>query len=107
MPALYFVYKDWLPEDGEVVLDMVTLSGTVIGMIGFGHIADRIGRSALYGFELLIVLSAVGGAAFSSQGWTDPTYGPSMSIYASLIWWRFTLGLGIGAEVRILVVFCP
>ncbi|KAL8388456.1 hypothetical protein RB595_009232 [Gaeumannomyces hyphopodioides] len=106
-PALFYLYGpesgagegDGLPRDADLVLDMVTLGGTVVGMIGFGHIADRLGRSALYGFELLIVLAAIGGAAFSSRGYTDPKDGSSsMKIYASLIWWRATLGLGIGAE---------
>lgn len=107
MPALYYVYGSEVDNDegaaflkgADLVLDMATLSGTVVGMIGFGHIADRLGRSALYGFELLIVLAAIGGAAFSSQGYTDPIDGmSSMSIYTSLIWWRAAIGLGIGAE---------
>ncbi|KAL8349764.1 hypothetical protein RB598_005228 [Gaeumannomyces tritici] len=106
-PALFYLYgpesRDSdggaLPKDADLVLDMVTLGGTVVGMIGFGHVADRLGRSALYGFELLIVLAAIGGAAFSSRGYVDPISGSSsMDIYASLIWWRATLGLGIGAE---------
>ena len=83
---------------------MVTLSATVVGMILFGHIADRLGRSALYGFELFIVLTAVGGTAFSSEGYivansSGDGHRSSMDIYASLFWWRFILGLGIGAEV--------
>ncbi len=89
---------------GDVVqiLDLVTLTATVLGMLLFGHFADLFGRSALYGFELLIVLSAIGGAAFSSEGYMvkNPTsYRSSMDIYASLTWWRFALGFGIGAEV--------
>ena len=83
---------------------MVTLTATVLGMIIFGRLADKYGRSALYGFELLIVLSAIGGAAFASQGYMihegEPkNYRTSMNIYAALVFWRFTLGLGIGAEV--------
>ncbi|KAK4119163.1 MFS general substrate transporter [Parathielavia appendiculata] len=102
-PALYFVY----PPTGRMgstdvvqVLDLVTLTATVLGMIMFGQLADLFGRKALYGFELLIVLAAIGGAAFSSEGYMvkDPSYHSSMDIYASLTWWRFTLGFGIGAE---------
>lgn len=99
MPALFFVYD--LPLETDLHLDIATLVGTVLGMIIFGHIADRVGRSALYGFELLIVMAAIGGAAFSSQGYTSP--GPiadhSIELNIALIWWRFALGLGIGAEV--------
>ncbi|KAJ1336023.1 MFS transporter PHS family inorganic phosphate transporter [Microdochium nivale] len=98
MPALFFVYD--LHIEAGLHLDMATLVGTVLGMIIFGHIADRVGRSALYGFELLIVLAAIGGAAFSSQGYTSPgpIAGHSIDMNAALIWWRFALGLGIGAE---------
>ena len=74
-------------------------------MLIFGRLADKYGRSSLYGFELLIVLSAIGGAAFSSEGYMirsggSSSYRSSMDIYAALFFWRFTLGLGIGAEVR-------
>ena len=107
-PALYFVYdpERRLKGDAAQYLDLVTLIATVVGMILFGHLADLFGRSSLYGFELLIVLSAIGGAAFSSEGYmySDKTssthaYSSSMDIYASLTWWRFALGFGIGAEV--------
>ncbi|KAH6618365.1 major facilitator superfamily domain-containing protein [Chaetomium sp. MPI-SDFR-AT-0129] len=107
-PALYFVYppEGRLSHSGDVaqILDIVTLVATVCGMVIFGHLADRFGRSSLYGFELLIVLSAVGGAAFSSEGYMvarnqdSSVYSSSMDIYASLTWWRFALGFGLGAE---------
>lgn len=106
-PALYFVYPPGgrMSDDVGQVLDLVTLTATVLGMLFFGHLADLFGRSALYGFELLIVLSAIGGAAFSSEGYMyaargSSSYRSSMDIYASLAWWRFALGFGIGAEVR-------
>jgi PHS family inorganic phosphate transporter-like MFS transporter len=97
--------------DVAQVLDLVTLTSTVLGMLSFGHLADRFGRSSLYGFELLIVLAAIGGAAFASEGYmvnmVKDTPEPlpssmeqhhSMDIYASLTWWRCALGFGIGAE---------
>jgi PHS family inorganic phosphate transporter-like MFS transporter len=101
-PALYFVYDPTgrMSSDVGQILDLVTLTATVLGMLLFGQLADLFGRKALYGFELLIVLAAIGGAAFSSEGYMvkDPDYQSSMDIYASLTWWRFTLGFGIGAE---------
>ncbi|KXJ93780.1 major facilitator superfamily domain-containing protein [Microdochium bolleyi] len=98
MPALIYVYD--LQDQFGLHLDIATLVGTVLGMIIFGIVADQVGRSALYGFELLIVLAAIGGAAFSSQGYTSPVSNThhSMDMNAALIWWRFALGLGIGAE---------
>ncbi|KAH6640170.1 major facilitator superfamily domain-containing protein [Chaetomium tenue] len=113
-PALYYVYspEGRMAVDVAQVLDLVTLIATVLGMLLFGHLADLFGRSSLYGFELLIVLTAIGGAAFSSEGYmfgarasssvsvsgSETPYSSSMDIYASLAWWRFALGFGIGAE---------
>jgi len=77
-------------------------------MVVFGHVADRVGRSALYGFEIIIVMAAIGGAAFSSAGFMIHNgESSSLSIYAALLFFRFLLGLGIGAEVRYYsFVFC-
>jgi PHS family inorganic phosphate transporter-like MFS transporter len=99
-PALYFVYnpEHRLGGDAGLVLDMVTLTGTVLGMVIFGHLADRFGRSSLYGIEIVIVLGAVGGATFSSEGYMAADGDSSLSIYPTLFFWRFCLGLGIGAE---------
>lgn len=103
-PALYFIYDrhGQLNADAGLVLDMVTLTATVVGMVVFGHVADRVGRSALYGFEVIIVMAAIGGAAFSSAGYIihqgqDNEEG-SLDIYAALFFFRALLGLGIGAE---------
>ncbi|KAK3364718.1 major facilitator superfamily domain-containing protein [Lasiosphaeria hispida] len=103
-PALYFIYDrhGQFDRDAGLVLDMVTLTATILGMVFFGHLADRLGRSKLYGIEVIIVLVAVGGAAFSSagfiihQGESDET--SSLDIYAALFVFRAFLGLGIGAE---------
>jgi PHS family inorganic phosphate transporter-like MFS transporter len=110
-PALYFIYtpSGRFAADPSFLLDIVTLTATVVGMVLFGLLADRLGRSALYGFELLIVLSAVGGAAFSSEGYMvygvdSKPYRSSMDIYKSLFWWRAMLGCGIGAEVGQFIV---
>ncbi|KAK3322864.1 major facilitator superfamily domain-containing protein, partial [Apodospora peruviana] len=102
-PALDFIYNrygQFNPKAG-LVLDVVTLTATALGMVLFGHIADRVGRSALYGFEIIIVLAAVGGAAFASAGfivYQGTTWKGSLDIYAALFSFRFFLGLGIGAE---------
>ncbi|KAM7210580.1 major facilitator superfamily domain containing protein [Rhypophila decipiens] len=99
-PALYFIYDRHGQLDASnagLVLDMVTLTATVVGMVVFGHVADRVGRSAMYGFEVIIVMAAIGGAAFASAGYIIPL-GSSLNIYASLSCFRFLLGLGIGAE---------
>ncbi|KAM7203326.1 major facilitator superfamily domain containing protein [Rhypophila sp. PSN 637] len=102
-PALYYIYDRHGQLDASnagLVLDMVTLTATVVGMVVFGHVADRVGRSAMYGFEVIIVMAAIGGAAFASAGYIIPLTS-SLNIYASLSCFRFLLGLGIGAEASL------
>lgn len=73
-------------------------------MVVFGHFADRGGRKKLYGWELIILILATVGLVLSSQGFmsqdADGKTESSMSIYASIIFFRCLLGFGIGAEVR-------
>lgn len=107
-PALLYVYppSNESRQDIGEVLDLTTLSFTLIGMVVFGHFVDRGGRKRLYGWELIVLILATVGLVLSSQGFMSP--GPdgktesSMSIYASIIFFRCLLGLGIGAEVSYL-----
>jgi MFS transporter, PHS family, inorganic phosphate transporter len=108
-PALDFVYSDdWKSNNNPgVTFDLVTLTGIILGMIVFGHLADRVGRKRLYGVELVIVVVATIGVAFSSPGYavppdalpkTSPYYGQStMNVFNIVTVWRFLLGVGIGA----------
>jgi PHS family inorganic phosphate transporter-like MFS transporter len=108
-PALDYVYANGQHSAtnlGEVI-DMVTLGGIILGMILFGHLADRVGRKRLYGLELIIILIATIGIVFSSSGFavppnalptTSPYYGKStLNVFTSVTTWRFFLGMGIGA----------
>jgi MFS transporter, PHS family, inorganic phosphate transporter len=92
-PALAYVY--WEKEAGNwkgLVINEVTLIGSCIGMVVFGHLADRYGRKRLYGVELVIVIMATLGLTQVSSGYK------SMNPFPWIIWWRFLLGVGIGAE---------
>ncbi|KAM7185997.1 Major facilitator superfamily domain containing protein [Rhypophila sp. PSN 637] len=103
-PALYYVYTPCgrLSGNAGLVLDELTLVGSVIGMIVAGHLADLWGRKKLYGWELLTLIVATIGTAQASEGFRSQhengTYGFSTDIYSWLAWWRFVLGLAIGAE---------
>jgi len=103
-PALYYVYPPCgrLNSHAGVVIDQLTLLGTALGMLGAGHCADLWGRKKLYGFELAILVIATLGVVQASEGFRaqniDGTYRDTMNIYAWISWWRFALGIGIGAE---------
>jgi PHS family inorganic phosphate transporter-like MFS transporter len=92
MPSLAFVFwqadqKTWR----EDLINGLTLLGAVIGMIVFGYLADRFGRTRLYGVELVIVIFSTIGIASSNTG-----VGSDMAILGWLCVWRFTMGIGIG-----------
>jgi MFS transporter, PHS family, inorganic phosphate transporter len=94
-PAVAYVY--WEKETGNwksFVINEVTLIGSCIGMVVFGHLADRYGRKRLYGVELVIVIMATLGLTQVSGGYSQN----SMDPFPWIIWWRFLLGIGIGAE---------
>lgn len=92
------------------MLDLTTLTSTLIGMIFFGHLADRGGRKRLYGWELIILIFATLGLVLSSPGYTNSSTDPvssSMDIYASIVFFRCVIGFGIGAEVSLLIIDNP
>ncbi|KAK3384925.1 major facilitator superfamily domain-containing protein [Podospora didyma] len=95
-PALNFVYPLKVecnaPISQPFILNLTTLAGTAVGMIAFGCLADRNGRKKLYGLELFIVIAATIGLTQSSTGYH------SMDIYGWIGFWRFVLGVGLGAE---------
>ena len=58
----------------------------------FGILADVYGRRRLYGLELAVVIFGTLGMAQASTGLNQ-----SMNIMGWIIFWRFFMGLGIGA----------
>ena len=74
-------------------INIATLTGTLMGQVAFGFMADRNGRKKMYGIELVLLIGSTLGVVMSSRG-----YNGSMSIYAWLIWWRIMVGIGVGAD---------
>jgi PHS family inorganic phosphate transporter-like MFS transporter len=104
-PSLYYTYPPCgrLNANAGGAIDLLTLLGTIVGMLVVGHLADLYGRKKLYGLELVILIAATFGVVMSSEGYLvfneDGTYRHSMDFYGWLAVWRFVLGIGIGAEV--------
>jgi PHS family inorganic phosphate transporter-like MFS transporter len=70
------------------LLDSTALLSAVLGALVFGRLLDKLGRKAIYGFELLVLVTGALGSAFLT-----PTNGVGI-----LIAWRFLLGVGIGGD---------
>jgi len=100
MPALAFVYPDWTSER-SLVANVITLVGTLVGMVSFGFTADLFGRRSVYSLELLILIVATVGISSASPG-----FGNSMNMFAWMVFWRFCTGLSFGAEVSISGTAC-
>ncbi|KAK2063859.1 phosphate transporter [Colletotrichum caudatum] len=93
LTSIAFVY--WPSLDARwqgLLINFFTLLGSVIGQLLFGFLADFYGRTRLYGIELVLVIVSTIGVATSSYGFDD------MSFLGLFTWWRFVMGIGIGAE---------
>ncbi|KAF9210915.1 Inorganic phosphate transporter pho84 [Podila verticillata] len=82
-PMLGIIYFNGgaLPSDLDLGIKVAASVGTFMGQIGFGYLADRLGRKRMYGIELMIIIVATLGQALSGNGYT-------LSLPAALIIWR-------------------
>jgi PHS family inorganic phosphate transporter-like MFS transporter len=90
----YIYWGDADTGSYELIINVLTLAGSVIGQLLFGFLADKFGRKKLYGLELVVVLFGTIGIVQCSAGYNNQ----SMSILASICFWRTIIGVGIGAE---------
>ena len=58
----------------------------MIGQIGFGALADIVGRKRMYGLELIIIIFATLAQSLSAAS-------PAMSIVGLIIFWRVLMGI--------------
>lgn len=78
----------WHLTKTEIALiGSVSLIAAVVGALAFGRLLDYLGRKAIYGLELVLLVIGALGSAFLS--FKNP--------YA-LMAWRFLLGVGIGGD---------
>ena len=70
-----------IPPHSDTAIKVSTSGGTVIGQLGFGYLADVVGRKKMYGLELIIIIFATLAQALSA-----PSH--AMSITGLIIFWR-------------------
>ncbi|CAG8738552.1 5602_t:CDS:2 [Dentiscutata erythropus] len=93
----YMSQNAFIQASIDMGLKMSAACGTLIGQLAFGWSADRYGRKKVYGWELAIMIMATFGSAMSSNSFAITTW-------ASLIFWRFILGVGIGGDYPVSAV---
>jgi MFS transporter, PHS family, inorganic phosphate transporter len=74
------------PQD--TAIKVATSGGTVIGQVGFGALADILGRKRMYGLELILIIIATLAQALSGPS-------ASTSIVGLIIFWRVLMGIGM------------
>lgn len=80
-----------IPTTADTAIKVATSGGTVIGQVGFGALADIVGRKRMYGLELIMIIFATLAQALSSDSY-------AISIVGILIFWRVLMGIGIGGD---------
>lgn len=80
-------HKGTLTTPQDTAIKVSTSAGTVIGQLGFGALADIVGRKKMYGLELILIIVAT-----LAQALTGP--GPGTSIVGLIIFWRVLMGIG-------------
>ncbi|ESZ99546.1 phosphate:H+ symporter [Sclerotinia borealis F-4128] len=80
-----------LPTGVNTAIKAATSGGAVIGQVGFGWLADSIGRRKMYGVELAIIILATLAQTLSASS-------PAISMTGVFIFWRIVMGIGIGGD---------
>ncbi|PNY28300.1 Repressible high-affinity phosphate permease [Tolypocladium capitatum] len=88
---VYFPGKGVMPSASDNAIKLATSAGTVVGQLGFGALADIVGRKKMYGLELIVIIFATLGQALTSGS-------PSCDIIGLIIFWRVIMGIGIGGD---------
>lgn len=80
-----------IPTNSDTAIKVATSGGTVIGQVGFGILADLVGRKRMYGLELILIIFATLAQSLSAAS-------PAMSVVGLVIFWRVLMGIGIGGD---------
>ncbi|KAK5995376.1 Repressible high-affinity phosphate permease [Cladobotryum mycophilum] len=88
---VYFPGKGTMPTTSDTAIKLATSAGTVVGQLGFGTLADIVGRKKMYGLELIVIIFATLAQALTSGS-------PACDIIGLIIFWRVIMGIGIGGD---------
>ncbi len=64
---VYYPGVGHMPTSSDTAIKLSTSAGTVCGQLGFGALADIVGRKRMYGLELLLIIFATLAQALSSN----------------------------------------
>lgn len=87
----YVYWNGDMPASTTTLLKVSTSVGTVIGQIGFGTMADIVGRKKIYGLELIVMMTATVLQCTLGKS-------PAVSFVAVLAFYRIIMGIGIGGD---------
>lgn len=93
-------HKGALTTPQDTAIKLSTSAGTVIGQVGFGALADVVGRKKMYGLELILIIVAT-----LAQALTGP--GPGTSVVGLIIFWRVLMGIGTYSTPRSAQFYVP
>ena len=79
-------FNKLIPSTADTAIKVATSGGTVIGQVGFGILADIVGRKRMYGLELIIIIFATLAQALSAAS-------PGITIVGVIIFWRVIMGI--------------
>jgi MFS transporter, PHS family, inorganic phosphate transporter len=80
-----------MPTNVSSALKAATSGGAVIGQIGFGILADILGRRRMYGVELITIV-----ASTLAQSLSSPSH--ALTLTGLLVFWRVIMGIGVGGD---------
>uniref|UniRef100_A0ACD5VFY8 Uncharacterized protein n=1 Tax=Avena sativa TaxID=4498 RepID=A0ACD5VFY8_AVESA len=80
-----------LPPQVEAAITGVTFCGMIVGQLLFGWLGDKVGRKKFYGKTIMLMImgSFLSGLSFGNT---------ADGVMATLCFWRFWLGIGIGGD---------
>ncbi len=77
-----------MPTNSDTAIKVATSGGTIVGQLGFGALADIVGRKKMYGLELIVIIFATVAQALTSNS-------PAVNIVGIIIFWRVLMGIGM------------